>query len=68
MTPYQTLQALERKYQRQLTSKNPSAEAIRKTREAIIKLKFDLVMDRAQPAYYNAEGGSMCNGIGRSYF
>ena len=20
------------------------------------------------PAYYNADGGSMCNGIGRSYF
>lgn len=68
MTPYQTLQALERKYQRQLTSKNPSAEAIRKTREAIIKLKFDLGMEGSRPAYYDREGGSMCNGLGRSYF
>ncbi len=25
-------------------------------------------MDSQRPAYYDAEGGSMCNGIGRSYF
>lgn len=42
---YQKLRALEAKYQRQLTSKNPSAEAIRKTREAIIKLRFDLGLE-----------------------
>jgi hypothetical protein len=39
---FQKLKSLELKLQRQLTSKNPSSEAIRKTREAIIKLKFDL--------------------------
>lgn len=30
--------------------------------------KLDDIVTNYTPAYYEAEGGSMCNGIGRSYF
>ena len=41
-SPYEQLRALEAKYARQLASAKPSIDAIRRTREQIIKLKFDL--------------------------
>ena len=41
-SPYEKLRALEAKYNRQLASAKPSIDAIRRTREQIIKLKFDL--------------------------
>lgn len=41
-SPHEQLRALEAKYAKQLTSAKPSVDAIRRTREQIIKLKFDL--------------------------
>jgi hypothetical protein len=40
--PKPTLQQLEAKYARQLAKEGTSGEALRKTREAIIKLRWEM--------------------------
>lgn len=48
--------------------RKPVAKPSKDYLEGYADAQKDSTSNRDRPAYYEAEGGSMCNGIGRSYF